>query len=295
VPVGNAEIAFQFERVADLLEARGASGFRSRAYRRGADTLRSLDRPVAEVLERGGHAAVVELPGLGDKLATVIEDLLANGRFHLLDHLEQNSSPDELFASVPGIGKTLAKRIHDHLGVETLEELELAAHDGSLEGVRDIGTRRAEALRDVLDGILRRSTRRRARRVRGAGVVHGHRPGVGTLLRTDAQYRTKARADELPRIKPRRFNPQGDKWLPVMHIEVEGWDIDALYSNTARAHRIGRTRDWVVLFYGRGDDEGQCTVVTERTGLLQGRRVVRGRELECEEYYRSPEWLGDAA
>ena len=39
-------------------------------------------------------------------------------------------------------------------------------------------------------------------------------------------------------------------------------------------------RDWVVLFYDGGDGEGQCTVVTETRGPLEGQRVVRGRERE---------------
>jgi putative hydrolase len=38
----------------------------------------------------------------------------------------------------------------------------------------------------------------------------------------------------------------------------------------------------------RDDGEaGQWTVVTARYGPLQGRRVVRGREAECREYYAS--------
>jgi putative hydrolase len=44
--------------------------------------------------------------------------------------------------------------------------------------------------------------------------------------------------------------------------------------------------DWVLYFSRDDRAEGQCTVVTEGSGVLRGRRVVRGRELECETYYR---------
>jgi putative hydrolase len=54
-----------------------------------------------------------------------------------------------------------------------------------------------------------------------------------------------------------------------------------LFSNTARAHQFGRTDDWVVIASDSRDGDGQWTVVTARTGSLQGRRVVRGREDEC--------------
>jgi putative hydrolase len=49
---------------------------------------------------------------------------------------------------------------------------------------------------------------------------------------------------------------------------------------------VGRTRDWVVLyFYDEHHREGQHTVVTETRGPLIGNRVVRGREPECQAYY----------
>jgi hypothetical protein len=65
------------------------------------------------------------------------------------------------------------------------------------------------------------------------------------------------------------------------HVERDGWAFTALFSNTARAHALGTTDDWVVLFFERDGAEGRATVVTERAGPLAGRRVVRGREAEC--------------
>ena len=88
-------------------------------------------------------------------------------------------------------------------------------------------------------------------------------------------------------IAPRRFNPEGRAWLPILHTHREGWEMTALFSNTARAHEMGRTQDWVVIFYTRDGNEGQCTIVNETHGPLFGRRVVRGRETECREHYAS--------
>lgn len=99
-------------------------------------------------------------------------------------------------------------------------------------------------------------------------------------------HRKKAAAGSLRTIAPRRFNPRGEAWLPVLHAEQGGWHFTALYSNTARAHELGRTRDWVVIYYYDGEHvEAQCTVVTEARGALAGRRVVRGREQECRAHY----------
>jgi hypothetical protein len=111
-------------------------------------------------------------------------------------------------------------------------------------------------------------------------------PLVGELLDVDREYRTSAKEGRLPRIAPRRFNPEHLAWLPVLHTTRGLRHYTALFSNTAQAHRLGRTSDWVVI-YGDGDREDhQATVVTERTGSLRGRRVVRGREADCAEFYR---------
>jgi hypothetical protein len=102
----------------------------------------------------------------------------------------------------------------------------------------------------------------------------------------DRQYRHDAAAGKLPLIAPRRFNPKHEAWLPVLHTDRGPWHFTALFSNTAKAHELGRTGDWVVLYF-HGDDhrETQRTVVTETHGPLTGRRVIRGHEADCIAHY----------
>jgi hypothetical protein len=59
-----------------------------------------------------------------------------------------------------------------------------------------------------------------------------------------------------------------------------------LFSNTACAHQLGTTHDWVVLYYDGAQGERQCTVITSQHGPLTGKRVVRGREGKCVSYYK---------
>jgi putative hydrolase len=93
--------------------------------------------------------------------------------------------------------------------------------------------------------------------------------------------RYRERAEQLPKIAPRRFNPAGERWLPVLHTERGRWRFTALHSNTPLAHRLGPTRDWVVVYFHQDHTpEGQRTIVTETHGPLAGRRVIRGREAE---------------
>lgn len=121
-------------------------------------------------------------------------------------------------------------------------------------------------------------------------------PDVGLLLDVDREYRDKARAGLLPKIAPRRLNPEREAWLPVLHTRFGPWHFTALFSNTERAHEMHRTRDWVVIFFSDGDpdDEAQVTVVTEYRGSLEGKRVVRGREPECARHYEAASHVAPA-
>jgi hypothetical protein len=278
--VTNADIAARLRRAAALLEAQDAKPFRVRAYRRAAATVDALDAEVARRFDDGGRDALDALPEIGAGIAGAVAEILTRGRWSLLERLEGEVAPEAMLQSLSGIGPELARRIHDGLGVETLEALEVAAHDGRLAEVPGIGEQRAEAIGAIVaERLARLRPRRRPRAVE---------PDVATLLDVDAQYRAAAAADRLPRIAPRRFNPSGEAWLPILHTGRGDWSVTALYSNTARAHALERARDWVVLYFHDADGEGQRTVVTEGRGPCAGRRVVRGREAECRARAEAP-------
>lgn len=281
----NQRCAERLREAADLLEAQGANPFRVSAYRRAADTVRDLREDLATLIEREGQAGLEALPGIGRGIASALIEMARSGRWMQLERLRGSADPVQLFTAVPGLGHRLAERIHEELHIDTLEGLELAAHDGRLETVPGIGPRRAAAIRASLQTMLSRGRPRRTVTTGGA-PEHAHGPSVDMLLDVDREYREKALGGRLPTIAPRRFNPTGEAWLPVLHTDRDGWHFTALHSNTAQAHQLNRTRDWVVLyFYDDQHVEGQHTVVTETHGPLAGRRVVRGREVECREHY----------
>jgi putative hydrolase len=270
----NQRIAERLREAAELLEQQQANPFRVNAYRRAADTLAGLDEDVAALLEQQGIEGLDALPGIGAVLAQAIAQMVRTGRWAQLERLRGAVAPEQLFQSIPGLGPELARRLHEHLDVDTLEALEFAAHDGRLEQVPGIGPRRAAMLRATLAGMLTRIRPAPRRRV--------VEPGVALLLDVDREYREKVERRALPRIAPRRFNPTGEAWLPILHTEHGDWRFTALFSNTALAHELGRVRDWVVIYFHQDSGpEGQRTIVTEPRGPLAGRRVVRGREAEC--------------
>ena len=279
----NHEVATKLREIAQLLRTQQANPFRVNAYLHAAVTLDSLERNVAELMQAKGIKGLVALPGIGEGIASSIYEYVATGRMSRLENLRGAADPVELFRSIPTVGRVLAERIHDQLHVDSLEGLENAVDEGQLHKVEGLGSKRREAIEAWLQKHLDEQ-RRQFRPVARAGNV----PPVELILRVDNEYRQKASADKLPRITPKRFNPENKAWLPILHTTHDHWHFTALYSNTARAHQLGRTTDWVVIyFYDDLHREGQHTVVTETHGILQGSRVVRGHETDCLQYYET--------
>jgi hypothetical protein len=275
----NEDVAGRLEEVAHILAEQAASPYRIQAYERAATTVRRLPRPVGEIFAERGLAGLEELPGVGETIARAIRDIVLHGRLGMLDRLRGEHDPIALLASVPGIGKKLAWQLHDDLAIESLEDLESAAHDGRLETLAGVGPKRLAGIRDSLAHRLGRV------RPLLPPPSDSEEPSVQELLDVDREYRREAAAGRLKKIAPRRFNPGHSAWLSVLHTTRGRRHYTALFSNTAHAHERNKTRDWVVLYYDGRHGERQCTVITSEFGRLRGHRIVRGREEECERHY----------
>ncbi|MGA9533253.1 MAG: helix-hairpin-helix domain-containing protein [Anaerolineales bacterium] len=284
VKLSNQAIADILDQIGALLEAKDANPFRVQAYRNAAATARQLDRSLAEIVGGGDEQALRDLPNIGQGIANTIQEIVKTGSSSQLRDLQSEVDPIKVLTEVPGIGDELANRVVDELGIESLEALEVAAHDGRLAQVEGFGEGRIESVKVSLAGMLSPAAQRRARQaVSGAEPVD--EPPVEMLLDVDREYRERASAGKLRTIAPKRFNPGDESWLPIMNTDEGPWSFTALFSNTKRAHDLGKTDDWLVIYYERDGQEDQCTVVTETDGPMAGLRVIRGREMACRQYY----------
>jgi DNA polymerase (family X) len=275
----NTEIARRLEEVADLLEHQGANSFRVRSYRRAALGVRRLPRSLADICHAEGESGLRAAIGVGERLSKLIHQLIMTGRLPMLEGLRGAADPVAVLETVPGIGPVLANHLYEHLGIDSLEELETAAHDSRLTNLAGIGRKKLAGIEDTMSARLGR--------LRPAIEHSVSEPPVEELLDVDREYRQQAAAGTLPKIAPRRFNPKREQWLPVLRTDRAGRKYTAVFSNTARAHELGRTHDWVVLYYNTGHNEREATVITSHRGNLSGKRIVPGREEACEHYYRS--------
>ena len=122
---GNAEIADQFDLLADLMELDGAESFRVLAYRRAATRMRETSGSIAQ-LALDGRAK--ELQGIGKTIEEKIVQIVDTGEIDALAKKRSGVPPEVvLFMRLPGLGPKTAARIWKELGVTTLDELKAAA------------------------------------------------------------------------------------------------------------------------------------------------------------------------
>lgn len=276
LPATNLLVAGRLRDYADLLTQQGEDGFRARAFRRAADVIETLERPVDQILAQEGREGLIALPTIGTGIAGAIAEMVGTGRWSQLDRLRGELAPEVLFRSIPGIGRTLADRLAKEGQLESLEELEHAVRLGKLR-VKGVGPRRMRMIAAAIAERLGRPI--------FAQQAEAARPPVSLILQVDRMYRERAAAGQLRKIAPKHFNPTGDAWLPILHARHGDWHFTALFSNSQLAHQLNKTSDWVVIYYHKdGTPDGRCTVVSVSRGPWTGLRLVRGREsLEDEE------------
>jgi DNA polymerase (family 10) len=161
----NAEIADQFDLLADLLELEGSDTYQVLAYRRAATTIRESARPVAE-LALDGRAT--DLPGIGRTIEAKIVQVAERGEIEILGE-RKKLVPGEVvsFMQLPGLGPKTARRIWRELDVTTLDELRDAAASQRLRTLRGLGAKTEER---VLEALAKKTEKEPTRPLLGRGL-----------------------------------------------------------------------------------------------------------------------------
>lgn len=232
----NGLAAERLREAAVLLANQQDSTYRVAVCQRAADAIAALDDNLRDILDAGGIEVLKQIPRVGRGIAGAIAEMVRTGRCAYRERLRGSAEPQDVFCAIPGIGPELAMRLHEALNVETLERLEAALQGSAARKVVGIGSRRRAMLRASLAQMLAR--------IPPVRTIPAGEPPVDVRLEIDREYRTKAAANELRTIAPnKRFNPKVEAWLPIMHTSRDLWHFAALFSNTSRAHQLGKVRD----------------------------------------------------
>ena len=146
----NLELARIFTELGQLLEYQGDSPFKINAYRRAAVVMEELGEDVAKL---AAEDRLRDVPGVGEAIANKIKEFLETGKVRR--HQEELAkAPSGFFdlIALPGIGPRTVALLHQHLGVETVADLQGAAAEGKIEGLPGIGKKKAENIAKALNG-----------------------------------------------------------------------------------------------------------------------------------------------
>jgi len=176
-------VANALREMGRLLEARGESPFRVRAYDRGARAVEG----VADLGRLVDEDRLREVPGIGPVLASAIAELHKTGRSERLERLRAQLPPGILELSlVPGMTRARIAALHQALGIRGLDDLKAAAEGGRIRTVKGFGPRTEEKILEGIRGLATREER--------VLLYHAEREAEGLLrhLRSAPQV---ARAD----------------------------------------------------------------------------------------------------
>ncbi|HUV04436.1 MAG TPA: DNA polymerase/3'-5' exonuclease PolX, partial [Armatimonadota bacterium] len=255
------------ENIADMLEIKGESTFRVRAYRDAARRIESLAEDIQEIVSRG---ELQEIPGIGESIAAKIVEYLQTGRSTYYDELKKQIKPGiaELLG-VPGIGPKKAKLFYDRLGVDSVDKLERAAKEHSLSKIPTIGEKTETNILDSIERMRARSERTPLgialptalpflNRIRGlkeveradlAGSLRRKRETIGDLdllAASDEPHTVVDRFVELPMVKnvlghgPTKGSIVTDENLQVdlRVVKPEEYGAALQYFTGSKAHNI---------------------------------------------------------
>src|SRR5687767_11025960 len=105
----NAEIADQFDLLADFLELEGSDQFRPLAYRRAAQRMRETGGSIAQLAVEG---KAKELSGIGKTIEEKIVEIVQKGEIAALAKRKERVPADVVeFMHLPGLGPKTARRI----------------------------------------------------------------------------------------------------------------------------------------------------------------------------------------
>src|SRR5512143_1121756 len=155
VAMNNMQLAETFNLIADLLEVKGEIVYKTIAYRRAAENIAGYGRDINEVWRAGKQS---EIPGVGEAIATKIDELKRTGKLEFLEKLKKEVPPRlAAWLRVPSLGPKKVAMIHKTLKITTLPELEEAAKDGSLRDLPGMGTKSEATILAGIASLSRRS------------------------------------------------------------------------------------------------------------------------------------------
>jgi DNA polymerase (family X) len=153
----NLAIARVFAEIGDLLEIKNENPFKIRAYRNASETIAHTAERIADLPPEERLA----IPGIGKDLNAKITELVETGGIAYHQALLQEFPPTILdLLHLQGVGPKTVALLYRELGIRTLDDLELAAREGRLRGLKGMGAKKEGFILKALEERARLTGRR---------------------------------------------------------------------------------------------------------------------------------------
>jgi DNA polymerase (family 10) len=150
--MNKADIVDILEDIAVLLELKGDNPFKIRAYSSGARVLEMMEEDLGAVI---AEERLATIKGIGSALVEKIQTLYATGELEYYTKLRESVAPGLIeMLEIPGLGGKKVKKLHDAIGVESIDALQAACESGEVEALKGFGKKSAEK---ILTGIANRA------------------------------------------------------------------------------------------------------------------------------------------
>jgi DNA polymerase (family X) len=157
VSLDNLAIARVLAEIGDLLEIKGENPFKIRAYHNASETIAHTAARIADLTP----AERLAIPGIGKDLNAKITELVATGAIPYHQELLQQFPPTILdLLRLQGVGPKTVAMLHRDLGIASLDDLERAAREGRLRGLKGMGAKKEAVILKSLEERARTTGRR---------------------------------------------------------------------------------------------------------------------------------------
>jgi DNA polymerase (family X) len=165
----NDEVAGLLSRMAAMMDLKGESPFKAIAFSRASRAVESMAQDIGKAVEDGSLAKV---EGIGPSTRRMIEQYVRLGHSTDYDEVASTLPPGLLpMLEIPGLGPKTVALLWRERNIESVEGLSEAIAGGRLAGIKGIGDKKIEQIRQGIE--LRAAAGKRVGLPEAAEVVEG--------------------------------------------------------------------------------------------------------------------------
>jgi DNA polymerase (family 10) len=141
----NTELSRLFQTFAALMEIKGESAFKAIAFSKVSRILKDATMDLRQAVAQG---KLKEIEGIGPSSQRIIEEYVKTGRSSDFDEVATSVPPGLLpMLEIPGLGPKTIALLWKERKITTLDELKLALNGNALEGLKGIGEKKIESIK----------------------------------------------------------------------------------------------------------------------------------------------------